>query len=78
MLVIEMNQSKDQTKDEIVILLKRKLEEATAENGELKKQLDATQKGSAGSEEQIRAINEMNSQKVKTLLKSINNLKKEV
>ena len=73
-----MKTSKDQTKDEIVILLKRKLEEATAENGELKKQLDATQKGSAGREEQIRAINEMNSQKVKTLLKSINNLKKEV
>lgn len=72
-----MQTSKDQTKDEIVILLKRKLEEATAENGELKKQLNA-QKGNTGSEEQIRAINEMNSQKVKTLLKSINNLKKEV
>jgi hypothetical protein len=37
-----MKTSKDQTKDEIVILLKRKLEEATAENGELKKQLEAT------------------------------------
>jgi hypothetical protein len=56
-----MKTSKDQTKDEIVILLKRKLEEVTAENGELKKQLEATQKGNAGSEEQIRAINEMNS-----------------
>lgn len=34
-----MKTSKDQTKDEIVILMKRKFEEATAENAELKKQL---------------------------------------
>ena len=67
-----------QTKDEIVLLLKRKYEEATKENAELRQQLEATQKGNAGSEEQIRALNEMHSQKIKTLLKSINSLKKEV
>ena len=67
-----------QTKDEIVLLLKRKYEEATKENVELRQQLEATQKGNAGSEEQIRSLNEMHSQKIKTLLKSINSLKKEV
>jgi len=62
----------------MVILLKRKYEEATKENADLKQQLEATKKGSAGSEEQIRSLNEMHSQKIKTLLKSINSLKKEV
>lgn len=66
------------TKDEIVLMYKKKFEQAQLENAELKKQLEATQKGNAGSEEQIRAINEMHSQKIKTLLKSINSLKKEV
>lgn len=73
-----MKATRDQTKDEIVLLMKRKYEEATKENAELKQRLEATQKGNAGSEEQIRAINEMHSQKIKTLLKSINSLKKEV
>ena len=61
-----------------MLLLKRKLDETTNENKELKKQVEATLKGNAGSEEQIRALNDMHSQKIKTLLKSINNLKKEV
>lgn len=56
-----MKATKDQTKDEIVLLLKRKYEEATKENAELKQRLEATQKGNAGSEEQIRALNEMHS-----------------
>lgn len=67
-----------QTKDEIVRLLNEKLKATSQENAELKKQLEATQKGNSQSEEQIKALNEMHSQKIKTLLKSINNLKKEV
>ena len=44
----------------------------------LKQQNEEFKKGNAGSEQQIKAINDMHSQKVRTLLKSINNLKKEV
>ena len=73
-----MKATSQTTKDEMVLLLKRKYEEATKENADLKQQLEATQKGNAGSEEQIRSLNEMHSQKIKTLLKSINSLKKEV
>jgi type IV secretory pathway ATPase VirB11/archaellum biosynthesis ATPase len=58
--------------------MKRKYEEATIENTELKKQLEKVQKGNAGSEAEIKALTDMHSSKVKTLLKSINNLKKEV
>lgn len=73
-----MKTTKDQTKDEIVIMMKRKYEEASAENIELKKQLESVQKGNSGTEEQIKALNDMHSSKIKTLLKSINSLKKEV
>ena len=48
------------------------------ENVILKKQNEDFKKGNSGSEEQIKALTEMHSQKVKTLLKSINNLKKDV
>ena len=59
-------------------MLKKKHDEVKSENAVLKSQNDEFKKGNAGSESQIKALNEMHSQKVRTLLKSINNLKKEV
>ena len=73
-----MKTSKAQTKDEIIKLLQKNWNESKAENSSLKKQLEDFKKGNKGTEEQIKAINEMHSQKVRTLLKSINTLKKEV
>ena len=73
-----MKLSKDQTKDELINLLKKKHDEMKLENTALKQQNEEFKKGNAGSEQQIKALNEMHSQKVRTLLKSINNLKKEV
>ena len=73
-----MKLSKDQTKDELINLLKKNYDQVNKENAVLKKQNEEFKKGTAGSEEQIKALTEMHSQKVKTLLKSINNLKKEV
>lgn len=73
-----MKLNKDQTKDELIMLLKKNYDQAKQENATLKKQNEEFKKGNAGSEEQIKALNEMHSQKVRTLLKSINNLKKEV
>jgi phage host-nuclease inhibitor protein Gam len=68
---------KDQ-KDDIIITLKRKntdLEEQikllTKTNGEFKK-------GDSLAENKIKALEEMHAQKIKTLLKSIQILKKEV
>jgi len=66
------------TKDELVLMLKRKLEESEGHNRHLKKELDDLKKGNTGAEAQLKAVQEMHSQKIKTLLKSINNLKKEV
>ena len=73
-----MKLSKDQTKDELINLLKKNYDLAKAENLVLKRENDEFKKGNAGSEQQIKALNEMHSQKVRTLLKSINNLKKDV
>ena len=73
-----MKLNKDQTKDELINLLKKNYDQMKQENAALKKQNEEFKKGNAGSEEQIKALTEMHSQKVKTLLKSINNLKKEV
>ena len=67
-----------EAKDELVILLKRKLEESEAQNKSLKKEVEEFKKGNSGAEAQLKAVQEMHSQKIKTLLKSINNLKKEV
>lgn len=44
----------------------------------MKRELDELKKGNSGAEAQLKAVQEMHSQKIKTLLKSINNLKKEV
>ena len=73
-----MKLNKDQTRDEMINLLKKNYDLMKQENGVLKKQNEEFKKGNAGSEEQIKALTEMHSQKVKTLLKSINNLKKDV
>ena len=73
-----MKLSKDQTKDELINLLKKKHDELKAENQGLRLQNEEFKKGNAGSDQQIKALNEIHSQKVRTLLKSINNLKKEV
>ena len=70
--------SQGQTKDELIMLLKKNYDQVKQENGVLKKQNEEFKKGNAGGEEQIKALTEMHSQKVRTLLKSINNLKKEV
>ena len=73
-----MKPTKAQTKDEMIKLLTKNWTESKAEVKDLKKQVEDFKKGNAGSEEQIKALNEIHSQKVRTLLKSINNLKKEV
>ena len=73
-----MKMSQSQTKDELINLLKKNYDQMKQENTVLKKQNEEFKKGNAGSEEQTKALTEMHSQKVKTLLKSINNLKKEV
>ena len=59
-------------------MLKKNHDKLKTENAVLKQQNEEFKKGNAGSEGQIKALNEMHSQKVRTLLKSINNLKKEV
>lgn len=66
------------TKDELVMMLKRKLDETEQSNRLMKRELDELKKGNSGADAQLKAVNEMHSQKIKTLLKSINNLKKEV
>lgn len=66
------------SKDELVMMLKRKFEESEAQNRALKKEVEEFKKGNTGAEAQLKAVQEMHSQKIKTLLKSINNLKKEV
>ena len=66
------------TKDELVMMLKKKYQESEDQNKLLKRELEEFKKGNSGSEATIKANNEMHSQKIKTLLKSINNLKKEV
>ncbi len=73
-----MKLSKDQTKDELINLLKKKHDEVKAENTVLKKQTEEYKKGNTGNDAQLKAINSMHEQKVRTLLKSIQNLKKEV
>lgn len=66
------------TKDELIMMLKRKLNESDEQNKSLKHDLDELRKGNTGQDAEIKAIKEIHSQKIKTLLKSINNLKKEI
>lgn len=66
------------TKDELVMMLKKKYDDSETQNKQMKKELEEFKKGNSGAEAQLKAVQEMHSQKIKTLLKSINNLKKEV
>jgi hypothetical protein len=68
---------KDQ-KDEMIVMLKRKNQELSEQLNLLVKQCEEYKKGDSAAETKIKALNEVNAQKVKTLLKSIQNLKKEV
>jgi hypothetical protein len=61
---------KDQ-KDEMIVMLKRKNQELTDQLNLLVKQCEEYKKGDSAAESKIKAINEVNAQKVKTLLKSI-------
>jgi len=45
-----MTSKEKKTKDEIIILMKRKYDEASIENKELKKRVERMEKGNAGSE----------------------------
>lgn len=49
------------TKDELVLMLKRKLEESESTNKHLKKELDDIKKGNTGAEAQLKAVQEMHS-----------------
>ena len=66
------------SKDEIIMMLKKKYEQVDSLNKTYKRQVEEFKKGTAGWEAQKKGLEEMQSQKIKTLLKSINNLKKEV
>ena len=42
------------TKDELVMLLKRKLDESETQNKQLRKDLDETRKGNSGADAQLK------------------------
>ena len=66
------------TKDEMIVMLKRKNQEYEEQLRAINKQMEEMKKGETGAELKIRALSEMHSSKIKTLLKSIQNLKKEI
>lgn len=68
---------KDQ-KDDMIIMLKRKNAELDEQVKILTKQNGEFKKGDSLAENKIKALEEMHAQKIKTLLKSIQILKKEV
>ena len=65
-------------KDEMIVMLKRKNAELEEQMKVIAKANDDMKKGESGAEQKIKALNEMHSQKIKTLLKSIQILKKDV
>lgn len=65
-------------KDELILMLKRKNAELEEKQKQATLQMDQLKKGESGSEQKVKAMQEMHAAKIKTLLKSINNLKKEV
>ena len=65
-------------KDEMIVMLKRKNAELDEQVKNLVKLNEDYKKGDGQAEVKIKALNEMQAQKVKTLLKSIQLLKKEV
>ena len=66
------------SKDELIVMLKRKNKEFEEQIKILTKENEEFKKGDSAAEQKIKALNEIHSQKIKTLLKSIQNLKKEV
>ena len=66
------------TRDEMIVMLKRQIAEQEEKVKFLQKDNETLKKGESGAEAKIKALNEIHSQKIKTLLKSIQNLKKEV
>ena len=66
------------TKDEMIVMLKRKNQEYEEQLRAMNKQMEEMKKGETGAELKIRTLSEMHSSKIKTLLKSIQNLKKEI
>ena len=65
-------------KDEMVLMLQRKNKEQEGTIRQLERQVDEVKRGESGAEAKIKALNDMQSQKTKALLKSINLLKKEI
>ena len=65
-------------KDEMVLMLQRKNKEQEGIIRQMERQLEEVKRGESGAEAKIKALNEMQSQKTKALLKSINLLKKEI
>lgn len=66
------------TKDNLILIVKRENAELKEQVKQLSKQNEEFKKGDGAAEQKIKALNEMHAQKVKTLLKSIQILKKEV
>lgn len=65
-------------KDELILMLKRKNAEIEEKLKQANNQMESIKKGESGNEQKMKAMQEMHAAKIKTLLKSINNLKKEV
>ena len=65
-------------KDEMIVMLNRKNGELEEQIRSLKKQTEELRRGDSAASSKITALNEMHASKIKTLLKSIQNLKKEL
>ena len=62
----------------MVLMLQRKNKEQEETIKQLRRQCDEQKKGESGAEAKIKALNDMNSEKTKALIRSINLLKKEI
>lgn len=67
-----------EVKDDILVTFNDKLKASDKKIKDLTAELDKYKKGTAGVEAQLKAKETMHSQKIQTLLRSINNLKKEL
>ena len=68
---------KDQ-KEEIIVALRRQITELEEQKRALLKSNEEFKKNDSQADVKIKALNEMHASKVRTLLKSIQNLKKEL
>jgi len=66
------------SKDEMIVMLKRKSQEYEEQIRQLTRQVEDLKKGETGAEKKIAAMGELQAQKIKMLLKSIQNMKKEL